>query len=100
MSLRLALKSTQPKGKRCYKGVLFFFFFNFVYWIFFVLSIGNEASSILVHWPKEDAVCIVKEESIVSPLIAELWRGDQCSVKIQNKTHVGIFVDIGGQIST
>ena len=43
--------------------------------------ICHKGQWVLVHWPEEDSVSIIKEEDIVSPLIAK--PGDKCSAKVQ-----------------
>lgn len=59
----------------------------------FVFCIKDEW--VLIYWPGEDAVCIVKRGSIVSPSVEELRRGDRCQVKMGRNTYPGQFVDIG-----
>ena len=50
---------------------------------------------VLIYWPGEDAVCIVKTSSVVSPSLEKLRRGDECQVKMGRSTYPGQFVDIG-----
>ena len=53
-----------------------------------------QAQWVLVYWPEEDSVSIVKDSSIVPP-VSELGKGDECEVKIGKKRFAGKFVDKG-----
>ena len=54
-----------------------------------------EAQWVLVFFPSEDAVLVVKTASVVSPPLEMLKKGDVCRVKERNVTHEAQFVKIG-----
>ena len=59
------------------------------------LIFSTQAQWVLVHWPEEDSVSIVKHTSVVHPPLPQFRKGDECDVLIGKKKFTGKFVHKG-----